>query len=463
MSKASSTEAIAIPNRLLYTAYISVVAALGGFLLGFDFSVIAGVLPFLKDYFALDEVRLGFAAANVSYGAVVGTLAAGPAIHQVGRKKVLIVCAVLYTVSAVLSAVATDLIFFNVSRIIGGVAIGASIITAPVYVAEIAPREYRGRLVGLNQFTIVLGISVAYFSNYFLLDVGDDNWRWMLGVEAIPAILYFFFLLRVPESPRWLVMKGREFRARKVIGKLMDQERAKAQLQRIQASLAASARKAGYRDLFRGRMARVMTIAILLGLCQQLSGVNAVFSYAPMIFERAGGATSAAFISTAVLGVVNLLSTVLAIWFMDRFGRRPLLIAGAMGMTVSHIVLAWAAYAGHFESRLVLVAIMLFIASFAFSVGPGYWILISEILPNWARGIAISVIQAITSLASIFVVQLFPWEVSVIGLPATFGIYALVTLFTVILVQRFVPETRKKSLEQIQEELAPLKESHGSE
>ena len=440
-------------NKLLYTGYISVVVALGGFLLGFDFSVIAGVLPFIEGYFNLDAARLGFAAANVSYGAVLGTIAAGPAIHRLGRKKVLVTCALLYAASAVLSAVATDLTFFNVSRIIGGLAIGASIITAPVYVAEVAPPQYRGRLVGLNQFTIVLGISVAYFSNYFLLDIGENNWRWMLGVEAVPAALYFLLLLRVPESPRWLVMQGREVTAREVIERLVDRAQASSLLQDIQTSLAGSPGQARYRELFTGKLARVMAIAIVLGLCQQMSGVNAVFSYAPMIFEQAGAATSAAFISAAVVGVVNLVATVIAIWSMDRFGRRPLLIAGATGMTLAHVVLAGSALAGHFEGYLVLAAIMLFIASFALSVGPGYWILISEILPNRARGIAISVIQAITSMASIIVVQLFPWQVSTVGIAGTFGIYALVTIFTIVLVQRHVPETKGKSLEQIQQHL----------
>ena len=440
-------------NKLLYTAYISVVVALGGFLLGFDFSVIAGVLPFIEGYFNLDAARLGFAAANVSYGAVLGTIAAGPAIHRLGRKKVLVTCALLYAASAVMSAIATDLTFFNVSRIIGGLAIGASIITAPVYVAEVAPPQYRGRLVGLNQFTIVLGISVAYFSNYFLLDIGENNWRWMLGVEAVPAALYFLLLLRVPESPRWLVMQGREVTAREVIERLVGRAQASSLLQDIQASLAGSPGQARYRELFTGKLARVTAIAIVLGLCQQMSGVNAVFSYAPMIFEQAGAATSAAFISAAVVGVVNLLATVIAIWSMDRFGRRPLLIAGAAGMTFAHVVLAGSALAGHFEGYLVLAAIMLFIASFALSVGPGYWILISEILPNWARGIAISVIQAITSMASIIVVQLFPWQISTVGIAGTFGIYALFTVFTIVLVQRYVPETKGKSLEQIQQDL----------
>ena len=421
-------------------------------MLGFDFSVISGVLPFIESYFELDTAWLGFAAANVSWGAVLGTLVAGPAINRIGRKKVLVLCAVLYMFSAAWSALATDFTFFNVSRIIGGLAIGASIITAPVYIAEVAPPSHRGRLVGLNQFTIVLGIAIAYFSNYFLLNTGVDNWRWMLGVEALPAALYLVLLLGVPESPRWLAMRGRDGEARATLEKLAGRA-VELELREIRASLAGDTRKPGYADLFRGRMARVMTIAILLGLCQQMSGVNAVLSYAPIIFEQAGAATSAAFISAAAVGVVNLFSTVLAIWLMDRFGRRPLLMAGALGMTVSHLVLAGAALAGHFSGYLVLGAILLFIASFAASVGPGYWILVSEILPNWARGIAISVIQGITSFASIWVVQLFPLELEVLGVSATFGIYAVVTGCTVLLVQRFVPETKGKSLEEIQAEL----------
>lgn len=440
-------------HRLPHTVYISTVVALGGFLLGFDFSVISGVLPFIESYFDLDKAWLGFAAANVSWGAVLGTVVAGPAINRIGRKKVLILCSVLYMASAAWSALSTDFIFFNVSRIIGGLAIGASIITAPVYIAEIAPPSYRGRLVGLNQFTIVLGISIAYFSNYFLLNIGEDNWRWMLGVEAAPAALYLALLLGVPESPRWLAIQGRDREARATLENLAGRRAAEMELREIRASLAGDIQKPGYADLFKGRMARVMTIAILLGLCQQMSGVNAVLSYAPIIFEQAGAATSAAFISAAAVGVVNLLSTVLAIWLMDRFGRRPLLMAGALGMTASHFVLAGSALTGHFEGYLVLGAIMLFIASFAASVGPGYWILISEMLPNWARGIAISVIQGITSFASIWVVQLFPLQLETLGVSATFGIYAAVTVCTFLLVQQFVPETRGKSLEEIQAEL----------
>jgi len=376
-------------KKLLYASAISVIVAIGGFLLGFDFSVISGVLPFIETYFNLNEWQLGFTATVINFGAVFGTLVAGPVIDAVGRKKVLITCAILYTISAVLSAIATDFTFFNIARIIGGLAIGASIITAPVYVAEISPPKYRGRLVGINQFTIVFGISIAYFSNYFLLDLGENNWRWMLGVEAFPAALYFLLLLFVPASPRWLVMKHRENAAREVLHKIVEGQDVEPELKEIQDSLA-NQQKAFYSDLVSGKMLRIMIIAIVLGLCQQMSGVNAVFSYAPMIFKQSGAGTQAAFMSAVFVGLVNLLFTVLAIWLMDKVGRRPLLIAGAVGMTVSHITLTVAAYFNHFEGALVLAAILLFIASFASSVGPGYWILVSEILPNRVRGLAIS-------------------------------------------------------------------------
>lgn len=436
-------------KKLVYASMISVIVALGGFLLGFDFSVISGVLPFIETYFDLNEWQLGFTATVINFGAVFGTLLAGPIIDAVGRKKVLLVSAILYTISAICSALATDFIFFNIARIIGGLAIGASIITAPVYVAEIAPPKYRGRLVGINQFTIVLGISIAYFSNYFLLDVGEHNWRWMLGVEGIPAILYFFFLFLVPASPRWLVMKNREDEAREVIQKIVERNEVETELRKIHESLANKTR-AFYADLVKGRMLRYMVIAIVLGLCQQMSGVNAVFSYAPMIFEKSGAGTQAAFMSAVFVGLVNLLFTVLAIWLMDKVGRRPLLISGAIGMTISHVTLTIAAASNRFEGGIVLAAILLFIASFAASVGPGYWIVISEILPNRIRGLAISVIQGLTSLASMVVVLLFPWELKVLGLTGTFLVYGFITLFTVFLVHFFIPETKGKSLEEIE-------------
>jgi sugar porter (SP) family MFS transporter len=439
-------------NKLLYAGMLSVIVALGGFLLGFDFSVISGVLPFIEKYFNLNEWELGFTATVINFGAVFGTLITGPIIDAIGRKKVLIVCAILYTVSAVLSALAVDFILFNIARVIGGLAIGASIITAPVYVAEIAPPRYRGRLVGINQFTIVLGISIAYFSNYFLLDIGENNWRWMLGVEAFPAILYLLFLLSVPESPRWLVMKSKENSARKVLQKVVDEKVAESELLEIHNSLSNHV-KSSYSELLRGKMIRIMIIAIALGLCQQMSGVNAVFSYAPMIFEKSGAGIQAAFMSAVFVGVVNLLFTILAVWLMDKIGRRPLLITGALGMTLSHLTLMIAAYFNNFEGIIVLIAILIFIASFATSVGPGYWILVSEILPNRLRGLAISIIQGLTSLASMVVVLLFPWELKVLGMTGTFFIYGLVTGLTILLVYYFIPETKGKSLEEIEKKI----------
>lgn len=439
--------------KLVYAGLISVIVALGGFLLGFDFSVISGVLPFIKKYFNLNEWELGFTATVINFGAIFGTLVAGPIIDAVGRKKVLIICAVLYTVSAVTSALAIDFLSFNIARIIGGLAIGASIITAPVYVAEIAPPKYRGRLVGINQFTIVLGISIAYFSNYYLLEIGENNWRWMLGIEALPAILYFIFLLIIPESPRWLVMKNREDTAREVLRKVVDEKNAEIELKEIHSSLV-NQEKATYTDLFKGKMMRIMIIAIILGICQQMSGVNAVFSYAPMIFEKSGAGIQAAFMSAVFVGLVNLLFTILAIWLMDKIGRRPLLMVGAAGMTLSHMTLMITAYFNNFEGILVLIAILVFTASFATSVGPGYWILVSEILPNRLRGLAISIIQGITSMASMVVVLLFPWELKVLGMTGTFFVYGIVTAFTILLVFYFIPETKGKSLEEIEVEIA---------
>ena len=434
-------------NRLVYTSGLAIIVALGGFLLGFDFSVIAGVLPFIKDYFTLNEWALGFTATVISLGTIPGTFSAGPIIDLFGRKKILIVCALLYAVSAVTSALATDFTFFNIARVIGGLAIGASIITAPVYVAEISPPEYRGRLVGINQFTIVLGISVAYFSNYFLLPL-EHNWRWMLGVEAFPAMLYFIFLFLVPESPRWLVMKGRIEQAKNVLLKFAPEKEAESELTDIHNSLLHHD-KVRYAELFHGKVLVLLGIAIVLGICQQMSGVNVVFSYAPMIFKQSGAGTQAAFVSAVFVGLVNLLSTVVAIWLMDKVGRRPLLLTGAAGMTLSHISLTLAFWF-KLQGALVLIPILSFIAFFAMSMGPGYWIVASEIMPNRVRGLGISIIQGITNAASMLVVFFFPWAEKNFGLSGAFLAYSFVTLFTFFFVFKVIPETKGKSLEEIE-------------
>ncbi len=279
----------------------------------------------------------------------------------------------------------------------------------------------------------------------------DDGRTYLIYSSAWNSELHIC-LLSVPESPRWLVMKSKENSALKVLQKVVDEKDAESELLEIHNSLSNHV-KSSYSELLRGKMIRIMIIAVALGLCQQMSGVNAVFSYAPMIFEKSGAGIQAAFMSAVFVGVVNLLFTILAVWLMDKIGRRPLLITGALGMTLSHFTLMITAYFNNFEGIIVLIAILLFIASFATSVGPGYWILVSEILPNRLRGLAISIIQGLTSLASMVVVLLFPWELKVLGMTGTFFIYGLVTGLTILLVYYFIPETKGKSLEEIEKKI----------
>ncbi|HSR59331.1 MAG TPA: MFS transporter, partial [Robiginitalea sp.] len=275
-----------------YTILISLIVALGGFLLGFDSAVISGAVRGITVYFEMTDAMLGFAVGCVIFGAMAGNLAAGPVSDRFGRKNTLIVVAALFTISASWSALATGYTEFIIARIIGGVGIGGAILIAPVYIAEIAPPKLRGSLVSFNQLNIVIGISVAYFSNYFLVNLGDESWRWMLGVEAIPALIYFTALFTVPKSPRWLIQKLNNVAlARKILVRIGGEQYAEATIVEIQRNLAKQESKGKLSDLLQSRYATIMIIALGIAFFQQITGINAIFYYAPTIFEQAGGST----------------------------------------------------------------------------------------------------------------------------------------------------------------------------
>src|SRR5688572_7438398 len=314
----------------LNIGFVAMTVALGGFLLGFDATVISGVVPFIREYFSLDgvsgDLKLGFAVSSLGWGAMAGNAIAGALSDRFGRRRVLLGTALLFVLSSLLAASATTFPSFVAARIVGGLAVGGAILIAPMYIAEIAPADKRGSLVSLNQLMIVIGISASFFSNYFLLESGEHNWRYMLGVQMVPALLYFTLLWFVPESPRWLLLKGRDEAALQVLRRVAGEQQAQENLQQIQRSLTTKAVSRGFRGLLDSRVRLIMIIALGLAFFQQITGINAIFYYLPTIFAQAGGAVNDAFRQAVMVGLVNVVMTFVAIWLIDKLGRKPLLI-----------------------------------------------------------------------------------------------------------------------------------------
>jgi MFS transporter, SP family, arabinose:H+ symporter len=451
---------------------IASTVALGGFLVGFDATVISGAVPFIRDYFGLGgsagSLKLGWAVSCLGWGAMAGNLLAGLLSDRLGRRTVLQLTSLLFLASALTAASSSDFTIFVIARICGGIAVGAALLTAPVHIAEIAPARTRGSLVSLNQLMIVIGISVSFFSNYFLLSLGAESWRWMLGVQVIPAALYFVLLLLVPESPRWLLSKGREQRARAVLTTVHVAIAAERELTDIQASLATTARKFALRELLTGRLRRVMIFGFGIAFFQQATGINAVFYYLPTIFAQSGGGLSSAFGQSVFVGLVNVGMTVLAIWLIDRLGRKPLLCIGVTGMAVSLLTISWAFNSAHAvvaggaptaHAGVILVAIAAFVASFAISLGPVMWVLLSEIFPNEERAAAISVVGFWNSLVSASVTLLFPKELATWGPGGTFLCYGLLAVAGLLFIVLLAPETKGRTLEELAGLLASPKVS----
>ena len=514
-------------NNMLIITMIALIVALGGLLMGFDASVISGVVRFIEPEFNLTKLELGWAVASLTLTATLAMLLAGPLSDKIGRKKVLSYAAILYALSAIGSALAPTFFWLVMARMLGGFGVGASLILAPMYIAEIAPPHNRGRMVSFNQLNIVIGISLAFFTNYLILQLGKSeepwaialmfneyNWRWMLGLEAIPAVLYFIGLFFVPKSPRWLIMKG-EFDQAEVILRRFNKHMDDTEIQKIRESLNKDKSKesASFKDLFNPTLKVVLTIGIVVAILQQITGINSVFFYAPMIFEQSGIGTDASFVQAILVGLVNLVFTVLAILFIDKLGRKPLLTFGVAGiaicmgllsygfgsatysisqekldgvtedidkelvmgldgavfdsekdykMAISEIVgedraeeysLALLPVSINMNATLILIAILGFVASFAISIGPVMWVLFSELFPNRIRGIAVSFVGLINSAVSFIVQWVFPWELEVLGNSTTFLIYGVFALLGLVFIVKKIPETKGKSLEELEAEL----------
>lgn len=436
-------------------SHIALIAALGGFLFGFEVSVISGAEQTIQQLWKLDSFWLGFTVASSLIGTVLGSIAVGRPAQAYGRKPVLFAIAILYLVSALGCAAASSWLLFVLFRFLGGVAVGASSVVGPMYIAEIAPAHNRGRLAGMFQLNIVGGILVAYLTNYLLAGYGgNDSWRYMLAVMAVPALLFFLLLFLIPESPRWLIGKGFDKEGRRVFERL-------GQLSVLQEiSLTAKDKTAPGRKegLFNGKYKKPVFYAVLLAMFNQLSGINAILYYAPRVFAMAGFDKADAFQQSVFIGLANFVCTILAMGIIDRIGRKKLLLIGAAGMTF-FLILTASAFGSIQESGsqnpFILVYIVGFIAFFAFSQGAVIWVFISEIFPNAVRSQGSALGSFTHWIMAAIISWLFPIivESDPLGGFYSFVFYGIMMLLSFLFIWRVMPETKGKSLEQIQAEL----------
>jgi sugar porter (SP) family MFS transporter len=426
--------------------------ALGGFLFGFDTAVISGAEQDIQKVWDLNSFQHGLTISIALIGTVLGALFGGIPSDRMGRKKTLFWIAILYLVSALGSALATDWYLFMAFRFIGGLGVGASSVAAPMYISEIAPADKRGRLVAMFQFNVVFGIVVAYISNYFIAGTGPNSWRLMLGVEAIPAIVFMLLVLKIPRSPRWLILKRNLVDEARAILEMINPDNVEETVKNIEQSKHTTNKD---QRLFNSRIYRLpIILAVLIAFFNQVSGINAIIYYAPRIFEMAGLAESSALLSTAGIGFVNFLFTLLAMRFIDKFGRRTLMLIGSIGLIITLGLVSRAFYTESIGGMVVPVLLFIYIGFFAFSQGAVIWVFISEVFPNEVRAGG----QALGSFTHWFMAALiafsFPAISEKLGGGTTFLIFAIMMVFQLVFVLRLMPETKGKSLEMIQGEIS---------
>jgi len=455
--------------NLGYVWLISLIAAMGGLLFGYDWVVIGGAKPFFEPFFNLtrESVR-GWANSCALLGCLAGAVLSGGMSDKFGRKRLLVASALLFAVSSVLTGWASSFSWFVAFRILGGVAIGMASNLSPMYIAEVAPAHIRGRLVSTNQLTIVIGILSAQIVNWLIARAvpngasaefirqswyGQYGWRWMFTAVAVPSLFFFAGSLFIPESPRWLVKNGRPDRARRVLAKIGGAPFAEAEVRDIQSTLSRQEiQRVRFQDLLEPKMTKILLVGVTLAVLQQWSGINVIFNYAEEIFRGAGYGVSSIMFNIVITGAVNLLFTLIAIQTVDRFGRRALMLVGCAGIAFFHTLIGLG-YMLHLKGPVVVAPVLATLACYGFSLAPITWVLISEIFPNRIRGAAVSVSTSALWIACFVLTYTFPLLNGALGPAKTFWLYALICAAGCVFIFRRVPETKGKTLEEIERQL----------
>lgn len=451
-----------------YIWFISLVAAMGGLLFGYDWVVIGGAKPFYEKFFNLtSSFQIGWAMSSALAGCLIGALIAGGLSDKFGRKKLLISAGFMFTLSAIGTALASTFTFFVTYRLIGGIGIGIASTLSPMYIAEISPAKIRGRFVSINQLTIVIGILMAQLINWLIAKPVPDNtsvefilnswngqvgWRWMFGAETVPALIFFVLMFLIPESPRWLLKNAKEAKATRILFKIGGENYSNYSVAEIRETLANEIQKVDFKNLFKPDMTKILGIGIFLAVLQQWCGINVIFNYAEEVFSQAGYGVSDILLNIVITGAVNLVFTFVAIFTVDRLGRRALMLIGASGLAVIYLLIGFGYFIGS-QGIHMLILVVTAIACYAMSLAPITWVIISEIFPNRIRGAAMSIAVSALWIACFILTYTFPFLNKSLGASGTFWIYTTICLIGFLFIKTQLPETKGKSLEKIEHEL----------
>ena len=451
-AKTNSEGVEAATQSLRYVVLLASTTAISGFLFGFDTAVINGVLLLLRRQFTLSNLQTEVAASSLLLGCLLGAAGASMIGDGYGRRKSLIFSAVLFALSSLGAAAASTVTLFSIARLAGGLAIGLASVLTPVYIAEISPPKNRGALVSINQFAIVIGILSAYLVSWLLARTGEDSWRWMLAVAAIPSLAFLAGLLAVPESPRWLISRGRHSEGERILARIFGPKAAREQVQAVER--AAATEEGSWHEVFSSGMRKRLAVGMLLALFSQITGINTVLYYGSIIISEhfPGQSTSMALVANVVIGTVNLIFTIVAMVFLDRWGRRGILMTASGGMAIALTLLVIALKMHTIPPVFMLGGILLYVAFFALGMGPGPWLIISEIFPTKVRGRAASIATSTLWSGTLVVTFTFLSLVKALNLWGTFAIYGALSFLCFVYVWKMVPETKGRTLEQIQED-----------